>query len=184
VADVVAFAHPQFTAVTGDLIQAAMGVEWDRALRASISDVAGTAATTAMTAVTDAFDFLGARRVSVASPFRDEQNAYIRRYLEEAGFEVLSVGGYPTHSIREVRDLPPDAPLTRGKSVYEADPSTQALFVACPVWDVNPYIAQLEDSCGVPVLTVMNTFLWSGLSALKHPGGVHGYGRLLERVLA
>lgn len=178
-----AYAHPDFTAVTGDLIQAAMGVRWDRALRDAIREATGTASTTAMTAVTDALTFLGARRVSVASPFRDEQNAYIRRYLKDAGFEVAAIAGYPTHSGRDVRALPPDAPLTLGREVFAADRRTQALIVLCPIWCVSPYIAPLEEACGIPVLTVLNTFLWSGLTALHHPGEVRGYGHLLEHVL-
>ena len=184
VRDLAQSAHPDFTAVTGDLIQAAMGVRWDMALRDAVSEVTGTASTTAMTAVTDALTFLGVRRVAVATPFRDEQNVYVRRYLEEAGFEVGSLVGHPTHSVRDVRALPPDAPETTSMKAFEADRTAQAVFIACPVWRVGPFIDPLEQACGVPVLTVLNTFVWRGLTALEHPGNVRGYGHLLQNALA
>jgi maleate cis-trans isomerase len=177
-------ARPDFTAVTGDLIQAAMGVQWDLALRDAIRAVTGTEATTAMTAITDALTFLGARRVSVASPFRDDQNVHVRRYLEEAGFEVTAIRGFETHGTAEIRALPADAPMTLGMQVFSADPRAQAILVPCPVWRVSPHIVPLEEASGVPVLTVLNTFVWSGLRALRHHGGVAGYGRLLQSGLA
>jgi arylmalonate decarboxylase len=173
-------AHPDFTAVTGDLIQAAMGVQWDRALRDAVSELTGSESTTAMTAITDALEFLGARRVCVASPFRDDQNVHMQSYLEEAGFEVTAILGYHTRGTAEIRALPADAPMTLGMKVFTADPSAQAILVPCPVWRVSPHVAPLEAATGVPVLSVLNTLVWRALRALRHPGGVTGYGRLLE----
>jgi maleate cis-trans isomerase len=180
VRDLAAYSRPDFTVVTGDLIQSAMGVEWDRALQASISAETNGPAATAMTAITDAVSFLGAERVAVATPFREEQNAYIRRYLEDAGLEVTAILGFPTHGIREVRALPEDAPLTLGKEAFQADRRAEALIIACPIWRVSPHIEPLEQACGVPVVTIINTVIWSGLNAFGHPGGIQGYGRLLN----
>jgi maleate cis-trans isomerase len=95
-----------FIAVSGDLIQSAMGPVWDRALRESIREAAGVPATTAMTALTDALEHVGARRVAVGTPFREEQNDYVRHYLEQAGFSVTAVEGYPTRNSKEIRTLP------------------------------------------------------------------------------
>jgi maleate cis-trans isomerase len=184
VRDLAAYSRPDVTVVTGDLIQSAMGVEWDRALQASIAAETGGAAATAMTAITDALRFVGASRVALASPFREEQNAYMRRYLEDAGLDVTAVGGFPTHSIREVRALPNDAPLTLGKSVYDMDRRAEAVIVACPIWRVAPHIEPLEQACGVPVLAILNTLVWFGLHTLGHTGEVSGYGRLLEKAVA
>jgi len=182
---ITAYAHPAYTAVTGDLIQATMGLPWNVGLREEIGRITGSEAATAMTAVTDALTFLGVRRVSVASPYGPHKNAYTRAYLEAAGFEVAVIAGYPAPSIsiRDLKAIPEGAPLTLGMEVYAADRSAQALFVPCPVWSVSPYIAPLEDACGIPVLSILNTVVWRGLNAIGHPGNVRGYGRLLEYAL-
>jgi arylmalonate decarboxylase len=182
VRDVAETVHPNYVAVTGDLIQAAMGYKWDSALREDIRAAAGVDATTAMTAVTDALTHLGARRVAVATPYREEQYSNFKRYLEDAGFEVTAIAGCPTHSIGEVKALPAGTPLRLGKEVFAMDTRADALYVACPLWRVSPYIAPLEEAIGVTVLTVMGAFIWNGLRAIGHPGGVQGYGRLLEKV--
>jgi maleate cis-trans isomerase len=174
------YAQPDYMSVTGDLIQSAMGLAWDRQLRADIAAVTGRAAGTSMTAITDCLDWIGARKVAVATPFRDQQNAHIRRYLEDAGYTVTAIGGYPTHGLAQVRALPHDAPFVRGRQVYEQDRSAEAILVACPLWAVGEHTAALEDAAGVPVLGILNTMIWSGLRALGHPGGVRGYGRILE----
>jgi maleate cis-trans isomerase len=174
------YAHPDYMSVTGDLIQSAMGPAWDRQLRADIASVTGRAAGTSMTAVTDCLDWIGTRKVAVATPFRDQQNAHVRRYLEDAGYTVTAIGGYPTHGLAQVRALPHDAPFVRGMQVFEQDRSAGAILVACPLWAVGKHTAALEDATGVPVLGILNTMIWSGLRALGHPGGVRGYGRVLE----
>jgi maleate cis-trans isomerase len=175
------YAHPSFTSVTGDLIQSAMGPTWDRQLRADIAAITGTRAATAMTAITDCLDWLGVKRLAVATPFRDQQNAHVLKYLTDAGYKVTAIGGYPTHGLAQVRALPHDAPLTLGKKVFAQDTSAGALLVACPLWAVGEHTAALEDATGVPVLSILNTMLWAGLNSMGHPGGVAGYGRILEK---
>jgi maleate cis-trans isomerase len=178
---IVAYAHPAFISVTGDLIQSAMGPVWGKALKADIERISGAKGGTAMTDVTDCLDWLGAKKVAIATPFRDQQNDYIQDYMSKAGYEVTSIQGFPTHSIREVKALAKDAPLTLSKSVFDGDRSAQALLIGCPVWDPAPYIDELEQYTGVPVMTVLNVMIWAGLHAIGHPGGVKGYGRILER---
>jgi maleate cis-trans isomerase len=174
------YAHPAFISVTGDLIQSAMGPAWNKALVADIERISGGKGATAMTAVTDCLDWIGTKKVAIATPFRKSQNDYMWKYLSEAGYTVTCIDGFDTHSIRDVKALPKDAPLTLGKRVFDADKSAKALLIGCPVWDPAPYIEELEQHTGVPVMTVLNVMIWAGLHAIGHPGGVKGYGRILE----
>ncbi len=174
------YAHPAYISVTGDLIQSAMGPAWGQALVADIERISGAKGVTAMTAVTDCLDWIGTRKVAVATPFRKSQNDYMHKYLTEAGYTVTSIDGFDTHSMRDVKALPKDAALTLGKRVFDEDRSAGALLIGCPVWDPSPYINDLEQYTGVPVMTVLNVMIWAGLHAIGHPGGVKGYGRILE----
>ncbi len=65
-----------FFAVTGDLIQAAMGPRWTKELERSIEEATGKFATTAMTAVTETLEDMGIKKVAVGTPHRDDQNEH------------------------------------------------------------------------------------------------------------
>lgn len=171
-----------FIAVSGDLIQSAMGPAWDRALRESIQEMAGIPATTAMTALTDALEHVGARRVAVGTPFREEQNDYIRSYLEQAGFSVTAVEGYPTSNTKEIRTLPENAAYESGKKAFLAAPGADAIYLSCPVWPSTGAMVPLEQEFGVPVISMFNPILWRGLTAIGYRQPIHGFGRLLETV--
>lgn len=102
--------------------------------------------------------------------------------MEEAGFQVTAVLGHDTGSLAEIRSLPEDGPFHTGKRAFEASCDAQALFVACPVWAPDSHTVALEQACGVPVVTMLNTLVWRALTTLKYPRPVHGYGRLLASI--
>ncbi len=177
------YARPDVFAVTGDLIQSAMGVTWDRQLRDTLARVTGRPAITSMTAVTDALTRLGARRVAAASPYRPDQNAFMIRYLEEAGFSVVAMEGYACPNIRAIKALPDAAPLELARRVFGLAGEIDAFYMPCPVWRAEPFVESLEQTFGVPVVTNVGSFIWSALSAMGYPSGVKGGGRLLETAL-
>ena len=60
----------------------------ERTMVADIERITGAKGATAMTAVTDCLDWIGTKRVAVATPFRKSQNDYMEKYLTEAGYTV------------------------------------------------------------------------------------------------
>lgn len=169
-----------FVAVSGDLIQAAMGPEWNRALCADVERVAGAPATTAMTAVEDALRHLAVNRVAVATPFRDDQNEYVRSYLEAAGFVVTAVEGATTVTTDDLRRLPDDLAYRLAHRAFASAPGAEAVYIACPVWrGVSGCLALLENELGVPVLSMFTPVLWTTMRALEIETPVAGYGALL-----
>jgi arylmalonate decarboxylase len=177
------YQKPDFFAVTGDLIQAAMGPKWARELEKELADRTGKPATTATTAVTDALDHLGVKRVAVGTPHRDDQNEHFRSYLTDAGFEVTAISGYHTNGHFEIHALPETTPYEKGKEVFLAAPGAQAIYLTCPLWHgATDTIEKLEKEFDVPVLTQYNPILWKGLRALEYKAPVKGFGRLLASV--
>jgi maleate cis-trans isomerase len=166
-----------FVVVSGDLIQAAMGPEWNRELCADIERDAGFPATTAMKAVEDALRHLDARRVAVATPFREDQNEHVRGFLEAAGFEVTAIAGATTVTTDDLRRLPADL---AARLARETAPGADAVYIACPVWHgVSGSLAPLEDELGVPVVSMFTPVLWSAMRTLGLETPVRGYGKLL-----
>ncbi len=171
---------PDFFAVTGDLIQAAMGPRWTKELERSIEEATGKSATTAMTAVTETLEDMGVKKVAVGTPHRDDQNEHIRGYLEAAGLEVTAISGYHTNSHGEIHALREDTPYEKGKEVFLAAPGAEAIYLSCPLWHgASDTIEKLEAEFVVPVLTQFNPILYKALNALGCSGPVEGFGRLL-----
>lgn len=180
VQDLLRYQKPDFFAVTGDLIQAAMGPRWARQLEKDIQKLTGKPATVATTAVTDALEHLGVKRVAVGTPHRDDQNEHIRSYLEAAGFEVTAISGYFTNSHAEIHALRENTPYEKGREVFLAAPGAEAIYLSCPLWHgAADAIEKLEREFGVPVLTQFSPILWKALRALNYKTPVEGFGRLL-----
>ncbi len=155
-----------------------LGPEGNEGLRGRISAACGGRPTfTASTAMGDAFRALDAQRIQVLSPHPPGIAAYLRTYLEEAGFAVAQLTAldmglrainsqYPGDVYRFVRDLQP----------VEAD----ALFIAATNFRAMDVIAPLEADLGVPVITSNQVCLWAGLRALGVQERLTGLGTLLE----
>ena len=90
--------------------------------------------------------------------------------LHLAGTECIV--GYSEYGTMD--DVGQHAALWKWKSGAVSAASDLHLLAAAAAWE-------LEEATGVPVLTILNTVIWRGLHELRHPGGVQGYGRLLER---
>ncbi|MFQ5913528.1 MAG: hypothetical protein ACE5JS_10120 [Nitrospinota bacterium] len=185
VEELLRYQRPDFFAVTGDLIQAAMGPKWARELEKDIQRLTGKPATAATTAVTDALEHLGVRKVAVGTPHRDDQNEHLRGYLEAAGFTVTSISGYQTNGHAEIHALRENTPYEKGKEVFLAASGAESIYLSCPLWHgASDTIAKLEKEFDVPVLTQFSPILWKALRAFEHKEPVRGFGRLLQESAA
>lgn len=153
------------------------GVEYDRHLREEIAKECKVAATTAAHAILEACRSLGARRVSLVSPYPEAVAHAEHHYFEAAGLEVLS--GAHLGISDGFRLAEPDA-----STLYELGrtgwtEASDALIISCLNTRSHAVIADLEKTIGKPVVTSTQATLWHALrlSGVRHP--VSGYGRLL-----
>ena len=153
----------------------------DREMLDVIERAAGVPAVAAAPAVVAALRFFGARRLSVATPYPDWNNARLRAYLEASGFEVLNLEGEP-HAARSgnqgINDHDPEEVVAFASRVcrQEAD----ALLCSCTAWRSVEAVAELERRTGKPVVTSNQASIWAAFRALGVPASIRGYGRLLE----
>src|SRR5438045_21592 len=90
-------------------------------------------------------DFVRMTPVAVGTPFRAEQNAHVQRYLEQAGFAVTAIAGYPAHTPADIRALGAETPYLLGKQVFTAQAGAEAVFLPCSTWrGATDAIARLE----------------------------------------
>jgi maleate cis-trans isomerase len=161
------------------------GPGWDREMLALIEREAGVPAVATTPSVVEALRALGARRLSVATPYPDWNNQRLRAYLEAQGFEVLNVDGEPTAAKsgnQGINDQPPESVVEFAARACR--PEADALLCSCTAWRAVEAVDALEQRTGKPVVTSNQATIWASLRALGLTQPIRGFGRLLERLAA
>jgi len=161
------------------------GPGWDREMLALIEREAGVPAVATTPSVVEALRALGARRLSVATPYPDWNNQRLRAYLEAQGFEVLNVDGEPTAAKsgnQGINDQPPESVVEFAAGACR--PEADALLCSCTAWRAVEAVDALEQRTGKPVVTSNQATFWAALRAIGLTQPIRGFGRLLERLAA
>jgi maleate isomerase len=157
------------------------GPGWDREMLALISREAGVPAVATTPSVVQALRTLGARRVSVATPYPEWNNQRLRAYLEAQGFEVLNVDGEPRAAAagnQGINDQPPESVVEFAARACRAD--ADALLCSCTAWRAVEAVDALERRTGKAVVTSNQATIWTALGALGLKEKIRGFGRLFE----
>lgn len=137
------------------------GVAGEREIREAMLTAGARRAVTSSGAMIDALHAVGAKRVAVATPYTRILTARLTRFLEEAGFEPVSVVhlGLKTGISRVSRETV--ANLLRRAHHPDAD----AIFLSCTALRTFGIVAELEEELGCPILTSNQASLWAALDA-------------------
>jgi maleate isomerase len=154
------------------------GLEYDSHLRAEISETYKVPATTAAHAILTAADALGARKVSVVSPYTKEVDEAEHRFFESAGLEVLGGACLGISDGFGLAEPEPDTLFELGRKGF--DPRSDALIMTCLNTRSHTVIDRLEKALGKPVVTSTQATLWHALRLAGITDRVTGFGRLLE----
>jgi len=156
------------------------GPGWDREMCDIIQHAAGVPAVATSPSVVEALRAFGARRLSVATPYPDWNNAKLRAYLEAHGFQVLNVEGEPRSASgnQGINDQDPESVLEFASRVCR--PEADALLCSCTAWRSVEAVAAIEARVGKPVVTSNQSTIWTSLRVLGVTQPITGFGRLLE----
>jgi arylmalonate decarboxylase len=133
--------------------------------------------TTNQTVAVEAFKKLKVKKVAVASPYFDHQNAQVKQFLEHSGFEVVNIKGL-SKEIEEIHTLPLETSYIHAKKVFFETPYAEGVYIPCAHFAV-PYLQQLEDDLQVPVITSTVAMIWYCFNLLNIRAPIRGEGRLL-----
>ncbi|MEL6317673.1 MAG: arylmalonate decarboxylase [Pseudomonadota bacterium] len=135
-------------------------------------------ATSLITGVIRALRALEARSVVVATPYLDELNARERVYLEQAGFEVLSIAGLNLERDSDMVRVAPDFIAEFALSIDR--PDADAIFISCGALRTLDVVQAIEDKAGKPVVASNQAMIWDTLRLAGVSDRIPGYGRLLR----
>ena len=142
----------------------------------------GVKAVTTSAAIVAALQALGARRLSVATPYPDRLNEHETHFLEDNGFVVerligLGIGANGPHEYIHIAETPIEKVAAHCRAAFV--PGSDALLVTCTDFPTLPLIAQLEDEFGVPVVTSNQATFWAMLRTAGIDDRLPALGRLL-----
>ena len=169
--DVIGFAHGSGTSFGG--------VGFDEKLNERMTAAAGVPSITMSTAVASALKKIGAKRVSVASPFH--QKRMLERFaifLEGNGFEVQTRRNLDLSNHNLVSSQPPSTAYNLIKSIDSTD--VDALVLNNPNIRTIEVIDQLERDLKKPVITGTQALMWSCLRTIGISETMPGLGKLFQ----
>lgn len=154
------------------------------ALAQEVEAATGIPLVTTAASIVDALEALGARRVSVATPYHEALNEHERHFLAENGVETLAIAGLGLGANGPV-DYPliAQTPLEKIETHARATmkPGADALLITCTDFPTLLLHEKLEKSLGVPVVTSNQATLWSALRRAGIGDAIPRLGALLQR---
>lgn len=135
-------------------------------------------AITTSSAVISALHTLGAKTVSVATPYIDEINQKEKAFLESKGFTVKDIKGLGLLNNIEIGTQDTEAAYNLAKSLKKAD----AIFISCTNFKTFDAIYDLEDELSIPVISSNSASLWGAYKAAHKKEKIY-LGKLLEEYL-
>ena len=137
----------------------------------------GADVTNPVTAAIAAMNALGARRISVLTPYIKEVNASIAEFFQGRGLDILSISGFGILDDRDIALISPDA-IRKGARAALADGS-EAIFLSCTALRAAEEVEALEAELGIPVVTSNQALAWHVLRLAGCNIPVSGFGNLL-----
>lgn len=139
--------------------------------------------TTPITGAFAAFRALGASRLGVLTPYRDDVNETVRNYIEARGFEVPVFGTFDEEDDNRAARISPssirDAAIEIGR-----DPRVDAVFVSCTSLRTFEVAAETEAAIGKPLTSSNHAMLWHALRLAGVQDTLPQWGRLFGRTIA
>jgi maleate isomerase len=142
----------------------------------------GVACTTPITAAFAAFEALGARRLALLTPYRDDINRFIRDYIEARGFRVPVMGSFNQEDDRKAARIDLASIRDAAIDLGRAD-AVDAVFVSCTSLRLIDAVAEIEAALGKPVTSSNHALAWHCLRLAGIDEPRSRFGALFARPL-
>jgi len=171
------------TAITlmGTSLSFYKGAAFNRELTQRIAAASGCPAVTMSTAVIDGLRSVGGKRLAVATAYDEEVNRRLKAFLDEEGFEVLTIRGLGVERVEDIHSITHDGLFKFSVDVFDSAKGADALLVSCGGLHTLDLLEPLEHRCKVPVVSSLPHALRAGVRLLGLSGQARGYGSLLSQ---
>jgi len=151
---------------------------WNHELSEEIARTAALPCISAWTAMERAIAAVGARRLSIGSPYPAAIHQLAVAYFRKVGFVVTADATLDVAAVRDVPQVSRSAVVELATTIARPDADAIVLLATdLPTFDA---IAMIESRTGVPLLSCNQTILWAALGqrGISIDGG--NLGRLFQ----
>lgn len=177
-AKVLVITKPHVIAYACTAVSFIRGVGGDLDIIRRIEKATGIPATTTSTAAVAALRHLNVKNLAVITPYPDEVNEALKRFLQGSGFNVTRISGLQHRYGVEIGDVQPETLYRLGRDVVKEE--DEALFISCTGLRTLDILEPLEEDLGKPVVTANQATIWMALRMAKVNAQVSGCGRLMR----
>lgn len=146
---------------------------------ARLSERVGLPISTGMNASVEALKHLKAKNIVIATAYMKTINEAVKRYYEDAGFQVSGIQGLEVTKPVEQVKLPDYASYRVGRNLFQQNPTADAILIQGR-WRSVACVAELEGDTGRPVISSTAASLWWVLQKLAMKIPIEGCGQLLR----
>jgi maleate isomerase len=139
----------------------------------------GVACTTPITAGIAGLKKLGATRIALLTPYVDEVNQMLRRFIEGRGVQVPVMGSFNHDNDDEVARISQGSIKDAVRELARA-PNVDGVFVSCTSLRVADIVEELETELGKPVTSSNHALAWHCLRLAGIDDELPGLGRLFR----
>ena len=143
------------------------GAEADHQLREELAEACGVPVMGVLDSITKALRRLGAKRVSLLTPYEEPLTEAVAASLVADGFEVSAKHGLGCSENLAIGRVPPEEIAAAAAEV--TDPDSEALVIACTNFRAYEVRDQIADETGKPVVTALSVVIDEVLEQLPKP---------------
>jgi maleate cis-trans isomerase len=169
-----------FLMVTGELFLAFKGPGSDLEILDLVKTITPIPASTVLTAVVRGCRALGLKRIVMASPFPEDQDERLVRFLAHYGIEVLAFRGLGCPNADVIWELPPESGYDLATVLLREEPDADGIYMPCNKWRTSSVIERIEQESKKPVVSNTQAWVWDALRLMNMRSPIAGYGRLLS----
>jgi len=155
------------------------GYRAEQEIVAVLSQRTGLPISTGMNAGVEALKHLNAKTIVIATAYMEKINQAVKRYYEDAGFEVLGISGLEVKTPVNQVKLPDYASYKVAKGLFQRHPAVDAILIQGR-WRSVAWVEELERDSDRSVVSSIAASLWWVLRTLRMRISIEGYGRLLR----
>jgi len=155
------------------------GYQAEQEVVSKLSQRVGLPVSTALNAGVEALRHLRAKTIVIATAYMEKINQAVKRYYEDAGFQVLGIAGLEVKKPVDQVKLPDYASYKVAKGIFQQHPAADAILIQGR-WRSVAWVEELERDSERSVVSSTAASLWWVLRTLRMQIPIEGYGRLLR----
>ncbi|HZM44708.1 MAG TPA: hypothetical protein VFC14_07735 [Burkholderiales bacterium] len=139
------------------------GPQRDAEVAAEISGLTRKPVVTTASAMTAVLEHLGARRVTVVTPYLDPVNERLKAFIEASGIAVENLASFRAETVDALAAITPAQIVDLARTAMS--PESDAMFIACSQLPTRSILGDLEREFRRPVWSSIRATAWAASCA-------------------